>query len=48
VLIKSLGVDSESTDIIKSIGAVLNALERTKIQEAFKDAGAAFWSHTGD
>jgi hypothetical protein len=45
-LLKSLGL--AAADLLETIATALNALERTKIQEKFKEAGAEFWSWVGD
>ncbi len=48
-LLKSLGVAAaDRDDLLEVIAAALNALERTEIQEKFKEAGAKFWSWVGD
>jgi len=44
-----LGVDaSEPADLLQSIGAALNSLDRTEIQKMFEAAGATFWSRAGN
>ena len=47
--LKLLGVDaSEPADLLESIGAAINALDRTEIEKMFEAAGATFWSRAGD
>lgn len=49
LLLKSLGIaEVDPPDLLETIATALNALERTKIQEKFKEAGAEFWSWVGD
>jgi hypothetical protein len=44
-LLKSLGIAAaDPADLLETVAAALNALERSKIQEKFKEAGAEFWS----
>ncbi len=44
-----LGVDASApADLLESIGAALNALDRTEIEKMFKAAGATFWSRAGE
>ena len=38
----------EPGDLLRSVGAALNALDRTEIEKMFKAAGATFWSRAGD
>jgi hypothetical protein len=45
VFLKSLDVEAtQSTDLLKSIADALKEVERAKIQQMFKEAGAEFWS----
>jgi hypothetical protein len=47
--LKTLGVgESQSKDVLGSVAAALGKIERTKIQNLFRDAGAKFWSRIGD
>ncbi len=41
-------VVSKPADLLKSVGAALNALDRTQIEKMFEAAGATFWSRAGD
>jgi len=47
--LESLGMDaSEPANLLNSIGAALNVLDRTEIEKMFEAAGATFWSRAGD
>jgi hypothetical protein len=44
----SLGIEPSDQAVLESIGSALNGLDRSELQKVFEEAGATFWSSSGD
>jgi hypothetical protein len=44
----SFGIEPSEGAFLESIGAALSGLDRTELQKVFEEAGATFWSRSGD